>query len=721
MSSCQSTGAASSTLAPVRSEDPAWAHARAVPGARNNTECLYCNKVIRGGGITRLKYHLAGIPGNVEACKKVSEDVKWQMKELLDEMKKNREKKRKISSEIGGDIDLISDDIDDSNSMEGQSQLSKGKGKSRESGTGKSVGGLSRFFAPRTTPGAQPSIKSSMCSNEMLVQAKMAVARWWYDSNLPFNAAQSKFYQPAIDAMTAIGPGFKGPSLYELRGNLLKMAVNEVQNYLQQIKKVWTETGCTLMADGWTNQKQQSIINFLVYCPKGTMFLKSVDTSGLRKDAETLFKIFDEVVQEIGVENLQKYGSFYWSPCAAHCIDLMLENFCDPRYFPIIDDTIKKAKKITKFIYNHGWVLALMRQDFTKGHDLCRPAVTGFATNFLSIQCLLLFKKELRQMFTCDKWMGSSYSKSNIGKEIAGIVLEDKEFWAQCQFIVKISEPLVLLKPAMGYLYDAMERAKENIKARCNNKVSVFSPFTRIIDSRWDKQLHSPLHAAGCVLNPGIFYSPSFKNKNDVVKGFNSCVMKMELDPDDQDKIIEELDLYRTSVGEFGHSLAIRQRDKLNSVAWWSQFGCEVPTLQKFAVRILSQCCSATGCERNWSTFDFIHSKKRNRLVHKRLNDLVFVCYNLKLRERSIKNGRDALNPINLENIDLMDEWVGEESELLDGEDLDWASIEKPLTSLNEEDVDNIGIDVDDGGDVDENILINMSNLAPYCLFDEDE
>ncbi|XP_042979597.1 uncharacterized protein LOC122309878 [Carya illinoinensis] len=478
------------------------------------------------------------------------------------------------------------------------------------------------------------------------------------------------------------------------------------------------------------------------------MFLKSVDTSGLRKDAETLFKIFDEIVQEIGVENLvqfitdndasykavgkklqQKYGSFYSSPCAAHCIDLMLENFCDPRYIPIIDDTIKKAKKITKFIYNHGWVLALMRQDFTKGHDLCRPAVTRFATNFLSIQCLLLFKKELRQMFTCDKWMGSSHSKSNIGKEIAGIVLEDKEFWAQCQFIVKISEPLVRVlrlvdgdeKPAMGYLYDAMERVKENIKARYNNKVSVFSPFTRIIDSRWDKQLHSPLHAAGYVLNPGIFYSPSFKNKNDVVKGFNSCVMKMELDPDDQDKIIEELDLYRTSVGEFGHSLAIRQRDKLNPIAWWSQFGCEVPTFQKFAVRILSQCCSATRCERNWSTFDFIHSKKRNRLVHKRLNDLVFVRYNLKLRERSIKNGRDALNPINLENIDLMDEWVGEESELLDGEDLNWANIEEPLTSLNEEDVDNIGIDVDDGGDVDENILINMSNLAPYCLFDEDE
>ncbi|KAG5555325.1 hypothetical protein RHGRI_012757 [Rhododendron griersonianum] len=44
------------------------------------------------------------------------------------------------------------------------------------------------FFAPRTTPGAQPSIKSPMSSKQTLDEARMAVARWWYDANLPFNA-----------------------------------------------------------------------------------------------------------------------------------------------------------------------------------------------------------------------------------------------------------------------------------------------------------------------------------------------------------------------------------------------------------------------------------------------------------------------------------------------------------------------------------------------------
>lgn len=69
-----------------------------------------------------------------------------------------------------------------------------------------------------------------------------------------------------------------------------------------------------------------------------------------------------------------------------------------------------------------------MRKDFTNGRDLCRPGITRFATNFLSLQCLLKFKKELRQMFTSDKWLGSRYAKCNVGKEVAKILLEIENF-----------------------------------------------------------------------------------------------------------------------------------------------------------------------------------------------------------------------------------------------------------------------------------------------------
>ena len=46
--------------APAKFDDPAWAHCIKVLGKRNQTICLYCNKHIQGGGITRLKQHLAG-------------------------------------------------------------------------------------------------------------------------------------------------------------------------------------------------------------------------------------------------------------------------------------------------------------------------------------------------------------------------------------------------------------------------------------------------------------------------------------------------------------------------------------------------------------------------------------------------------------------------------------------------------------------------------------
>ena len=44
------------------------------------------------------------------------------------------------------------------------------------------------------------------------------------------------------------------------------------------------------------------------------------------------------------------------------------------------------------------------------------------------------------------------------------------------------------------------------------------------------------------------------------------------------------------------------------------------------------QCCSFSGCERSWSTFALLHTKVRNRLSHKKLNKLVYVNYNLRLR-----------------------------------------------------------------------------------------
>jgi hypothetical protein len=67
---------------------------------------------------------------------------------------------------------------------------------------------------------------------------------------------------------------------------------------------------------------------------------------------------------------------------------------------------------------------------------------------------------------------------------------------------------------------------------------------------------------------------------------------------------------------------------------WWKIYGGSAPILQKLAIRILGQTSSSSGCERNWSVFERIHTKRWNRLEHQRLNDLVYVAYNLRLKTR---------------------------------------------------------------------------------------
>jgi hypothetical protein len=55
----------------------------------------------------------------------------------------------------------------------------------------------------------------------------------------------------------------------------------------------------------------------------------------------------------------------------------------------------------------------------------------------------------------------------------------------------------------------------------------------------------------------------------------------------------------------------------------------------------LFQSVSSSGCEQNWSTFALLHTKVRNWLTHKKLNKLVYVNYNLRMRLEDVSDRRD--------------------------------------------------------------------------------
>ena len=82
-------------------------------------------------------------------------------------------------------------------------------------------------------------------------------------------------------------------------------------------------------------------------------------------------------------------------------------------------------------------------------------------------------------------------------------------------------------KLAMGYLYEAMNRANKSICAYYEDKGDEGDEgyerrllIWKVIDERWNNTLHRPIHAAGIYLNTAVFYSCGFRFDAEVMDGF---------------------------------------------------------------------------------------------------------------------------------------------------------------------------------------------------------
>ncbi|XP_039058580.1 uncharacterized protein LOC120202178 [Hibiscus syriacus] len=192
----------------------------------------------------------------------------------------------------------------------------------------------------------QPKVRESILKT---LHKKMgeAVSKFIIYDRLPFRLASSPWLYNLIQVSMEVGKGVKLPTPYEISDVYLTLEYEQVREWVNELKTHWKQLGATLMCDGWTNSlNQMHIINFIVYCSKGTAFWKSVDISSVRsRDVEFYYNLLDKVVEEIGEEYIiqivtdneaamkaagkrlmLKRNHLYWTSCVAHCLDLCLED-----------------------------------------------------------------------------------------------------------------------------------------------------------------------------------------------------------------------------------------------------------------------------------------------------------------------------------------------------------------------------------------------------------
>ena len=111
---------------------------------------------------------------------------------------------------------------------------------------------------------------------------------------------------------------------------------------------------------------------------------------------------------------MQKWEHLYWTPCAAHCIDLIFEYF--EKQLKVHETTIKKGRRITTYIYRRAMLITILKQ-FTKGRDLIRPRITRFGISYLTLACMYEMKTPLMTMFKSEEWKTSKLGTSQKGKK----------------------------------------------------------------------------------------------------------------------------------------------------------------------------------------------------------------------------------------------------------------------------------------------------------------
>ena len=540
------------TRKPQKTKDPGWKYAY-WPNLSNKDEvaCTLCGGSVRGG-IKRLKQHLAGGFGDAKICPKVSTEIRKEMAAFLEANKRRRplfledEDGEAEVVEVASSGPPVSEAQQNESSQAAKVHPSSGTAAKRRQSTIqlKAIGNKTAQQKTKTivemlrkTPeevvderllgSYQPTINAAAKSREEKHYVDMQWGLFFYECGVPFNAAAARQFQIAVEATTQFGSGYKPPTPYQLGEPLLKEAVKSTSTMREEHERAWKQYGCTLMSDGWSDRRGRHLINFLVNSPEGTYFLESVDASSEVHDAKMLADLLEERIDDIGKDKvvqvvtdnganfkaagkllMERIPTIFWSPCAAHCLDLMLEEIGN---LPAFKKYIARARRVTTFIYRHGRILHAMREK-TGGADLVRPATTHFATFFLTLKSLYKHKEALKALFHSEQWIGNKLAKTKAGLDVQAIVFST-EFWNKVEDCLRASAPLLIVlrvvdgdeKPGMPEVQALMNHAKEkiNLSFAIPSKKKLLNKIMEIIERRWEKQMDHPLYGAALFFNPG--------------------------------------------------------------------------------------------------------------------------------------------------------------------------------------------------------------------------
>ncbi|XP_065224145.1 uncharacterized protein LOC135848237 [Planococcus citri] len=391
-----------------------------------------------------------------------------------------------------------------------------------------------------------------------------------------------------------------------------------------------------LQCDGWSNIRNEGIINFMICLPE-PVYIKFVATGSERHTADYIRSEIEKILLEYGpakfttiigdnAKNFQKalndiklkYPHITPLRCTAHTLNLLCED-------------IMQMGPIKAFFENTNQIINHIRKSQVLNSMLKRRlklyVKTRWGTIENSLTSLLDSKFELQSLAINPN---ASMMKKSVQDDLLSA-----DFWTNVQCLREVLLPITSLIVKIegdGLYMHTINEEMKTLEHTFNEKLSAASTSAPIFKSADDSMCQSlkakfiarkewmvqPIHYAAVLLNPndmGKSLSPGeLMQGMEFISEFAAQRNIIEA-TDAYNGAVNELADYRSKANAFKHDFLWKAAvdSKMDILSWWRGL-CGHTSLSKIAVSILTAAVTSAATERSFSTFSFIHSKKRNRL-----------------------------------------------------------------------------------------------------------
>ncbi|KAI2498263.1 transposase [Fragilaria crotonensis] len=480
-------------------------------------------------------------------------------------------------------------------------------------------------------------------------------------------------------AMKMLRPDAVLPNRKKLAGPLLDKAFavlkTKVNKHLEHAGTV-----VCLTTDGWSNVKNEPIVNYMATSPSSTLFLESVSTGEQSHNAEWIASDIQRVMASYPTTTfagavtdntstnknawellLIKHPSAYFQGCASHGLNLFVKDIfgatktkkmrdAEPSYpvgYPFEDllEFFSVCKDIVKLFHNSHALKAQLYIEQKKAgvRGLVRPAPTRWGTIKGCCETLLMSERVLHAIVTARDFIKGTAAQKVERIRIKGIITSDN-------FVAQLEKSLAILTPIDALIvkyqsdsvpvsevwpdFNALPDQFSKLHFDGHASINEVDYLIKLSKSRYHF-MYGKAHGLAFLLDPrfiGEGLNTTRRGELENILIDTPVDDKTPVDDERREVLYLQYTEYTISAmkEKVGNSFRFKMlvKGRKTPLQYWQSDGAAWPDLQRICIKLFTLATSSAASERNFSTMGFVHTKLRNSLAPKTVEKLVYIKSN---------------------------------------------------------------------------------------------